>query len=76
MLSEVFKKKNGKLTSPFEFMLKDNTKYRNMEIILSCYSTADLLIFQCLLVLYINDKGHATCSFINKEKLFVISMLS
>lgn len=48
MLSEVFKKKNGKLTSPFEFMLKDNTKYRNMEIILSCYSTADLLIFQCL----------------------------
>lgn len=41
-------KKNGKLTSSFEFMLKDNTKYRNMEIILLRYSTADLLIFRCL----------------------------
>ena len=29
-------------------MLKDNIKYRNMEIILLRYSTADLLIFQCL----------------------------
>ena len=43
-----FLKKNGKLTSSFEFMLKDNTKYRNMEIIVLHYSTADLLIFQCL----------------------------